>query len=81
VQDAARYLADTVVDLTNTFDLDWVQLAGPGFAMAPHLFLAEAQTAVARTSLARGVHPVRIELGEVGPEVAAAGGAAVVLHG
>ena len=81
VQDAARYLAETVVDLTNTFDLDWVQLAGPGFAMAPHLFLAEAQTAVARTSLARGVHPVRIELGEIGPEVAAAGAAAVVLHG
>ena len=81
VQDAAGHLAATVVDLTNTFDLDWVQLAGPGFAMAPHLFLAEAQTAVARTSLARGVHPVRIELGQTGPEVAAAGAAAVVLHG
>jgi predicted NBD/HSP70 family sugar kinase len=51
VQDAARYLADRVVDLTNAFDLDWVELAGPGFAMAPHLVLAEVQTAVARTSL------------------------------
>lgn len=81
IQDAARHLADTVVDLTNTFDLDWVQLAGHGFAMAPHLFLAETQTAVARTSLARGVHPVRIELGPTGPEVAAAGAAAVVLDG
>ena len=70
-----------MVDLTNTFDLDWIQLAGPGFALAPYLFLAEAQTAVARTALARGVHPVRIELGGTGPEVAAAGAATVILHG
>lgn len=81
VQEAARHLDDTVVDLTNTFDLDWVQIAGHGFTMAPHLFLAEAQTAVARSSLARAGHPVRIQLGQTGPEVAAAGADAVVLHG
>lgn len=80
VQAAARHLADCVVDLVNTFDLEQVVLVGPGFAPAPHLYLAEAQLAVARSALARGLHPVRVTLGPTGPQVAALGAAAVVLH-
>lgn len=81
VEDSARLVAIAVLGLANTLDLDWIQLAGSGFATAGEVYLSEIRSALSRASLARGVHPVTVELGKSGPEVAALGAASVVLHG
>ena len=77
---SARWLAQTVLGLANTLDLSWIQLAGPGFAGTAEVYLAAVRRLLGEASLARGLHPVAVELGGVGPEVAALGAASVVLH-
>lgn len=80
VETSARWLAQTVLGLANTFDLSWIQLAGPGFAGTAEVYLAAVRRLLGEAALARGLHPVVVELGGVGPEVAALGAASVVLH-
>ncbi len=80
IEDSARLVALALLSLTNTLDLDWIQLTGPGFAAAGELYRSAIAAVLNEASLARGVHPVTVELGRAGPEVAALGAASVVLH-
>ena len=80
VTDSARLVAIAILGIANTLDLDGIQLAGPGFTSAGEIYLSAVQSALSRGSLARGVHRVAVELGGLGPEVAALGAASVVLH-
>ena len=81
IETSARWLAQTVLGLANTLDLDWIQLAGPGFAGTAEVYLEAVRRILGEASLARGLHPVAVALGGLEPEVAALGAASVVLHG
>lgn len=63
----------------NIMDLDRVVLSGPSFAEAGPLYLQAAQDAVGRLSFVRQVHPVTIELSQLGLQPAAVGAATVAL--
>ena len=60
-------------------DLDRVVLSGPAFAEAGPIYLAAAQEAVSQLSFMRQVHPVTIELSQLGLRSAAIGAATVAL--
>jgi predicted NBD/HSP70 family sugar kinase len=78
---SARYLAASLLGLVNTFDLDTLYLAGPGFAEAGEIYLSTIRDELARCAFMRSVHPVAVEMSEVGVESAALGAASVALHG
>lgn len=78
---SARYLAISLLGLVNTFDLDTLFLAGPGFAQAGEIYLSTIRDELARCAFMRSVHPVAVEMSEVGDESAALGAASVALHG
>lgn len=77
--DAAEFLAVAVVGLVNTFDLDRVVLAGPGFAAAPTTYETAIRAAVNSTYV-RTLHPVEVELRSVDQDIAALGAASLILH-
>jgi predicted NBD/HSP70 family sugar kinase len=78
---SARYLATALLGLVNTFDLDTLYLAGPGFAEAGEIYLSAIRDELARCAFMRSVHPVTVEISRVGDESAALGAASVALHG
>jgi predicted NBD/HSP70 family sugar kinase len=80
IQEAADYLATAVLGLTNIFDLDLIYLAGPGFADAGPIYLDTTRDVLARLAFMRSVHPIDVEMSDVGPESSALGAASVVLH-
>jgi predicted NBD/HSP70 family sugar kinase len=77
---SARRVATALLGVVNALDLDLIQLTGPGFAPAGERYRAELQTAVDRAAFSRRVHPVAVQLGRTGPDVAAMGAASVVFH-
>jgi predicted NBD/HSP70 family sugar kinase len=77
--DAAGYVATAVAGLANTLDLGRVVLAGPGFAVAPDLFLEAVQEALNATYV-HTIHPVEVALRGLDQEIAALGAASLVLH-
>lgn len=79
VERSARYVAAALLSLTNVLDLDRVVLSGPAFAQAGELYLKAAQDAVDRLAFLRGVHPVVVELSQLGQRSAAVGAATVAL--
>ena len=79
VQESARYVSAAVLSLTNVMDLDRVVLSGPAFAEAGPLYLSAAHRAVSELSFMRQVHPVTIELSQLGLSSAAVGAATVAL--
>lgn len=80
VADSARYVAAAVLSLVNAFDVDRVTLSGPGFADAGVIYAQAARAAVDGLSFVRDVHPVAIEVSQLGLEAAAIGAATVALH-
>jgi predicted NBD/HSP70 family sugar kinase len=77
--EAAEYITTAVVGLANTFDLRSIVLSGPGFAVAPELFL-EVMRAGLNSTYVRTIHPVEVELRGLDQEIAALGAASLVLH-
>ena len=77
---AAGQLADAVLDLVNTLDLDLISLAGPGFVELGEEYRSMIEQHVARRALSRDVHAVTVRLGTGGADAAALGAASVVLH-
>ncbi len=80
LETAAGYFASAIGDLVNTFDLDLVVLAGPGFAGVEEIFLRAAQDRVTSTGFMRELHPITVRLASTGSETAALGAATVVLQ-
>lgn len=77
--DAAGYLTTAVVGLVNTLDLRHIVLAGPGFAVAPDLFLSTVRAGLNATYV-RSIHHVDVEIRGLNQEIAALGAASLVLH-
>lgn len=80
VDRSARSVAVVLLGLVNALDLNLVQLTGPGFAAAGERYAAELKSLLDRAAFSRRVHPVEVELGGTGPDVAARGAASVVFH-
>jgi predicted NBD/HSP70 family sugar kinase len=80
IEESASYLAKAVLSLANVLDLDRVYLAGPGFADAGAIYFRIVQDHLDRLTFMRPVHPVHVELSEIGLESAALGAAAVALQ-
>lgn len=78
---SARRVATALLGLVNALDLDLIQLTGPGFAAAGERYAVELKAVVDRAAFSRRVHPVAVEMGGTGPDVAAMGAASVVFHG
>lgn len=79
ISESARYVSAAILSLTNVMDLDQVVLSGPAFAEAGSIYLRAAQEAVTQLSFMRQVHPVSIELSQLGLRSAAIGAATVAL--
>jgi predicted NBD/HSP70 family sugar kinase len=77
---AADHLADAVINLVNTLDLDLISLAGPGFAELGENYTRIIEARLADTAFMREVHPITVRLGSAGPDAAALGAASVVLQ-
>jgi predicted NBD/HSP70 family sugar kinase len=80
IEESANYLAAALLSLTNLIDLDHLYLAGPGFADAGSIYYRIIRDRLESLAFMRSVHPVHVELSEVGLESAALGAAAVVLQ-
>jgi predicted NBD/HSP70 family sugar kinase len=80
IEESAVYLAKALISLTNLIDLDHLYLAGPGFADAGSIYYRIIRDQLERLAFMRSVHPVHVELSEVGLESAALGAAAVALQ-
>jgi predicted NBD/HSP70 family sugar kinase len=74
-------VCSVLLGLANVLDLEWIQLAGPGFAAEGKRYAKQLRQLIDKASFTRGVHTVTVELGGTGPDVAAMGAASVVLHG
>ncbi|WP_205708713.1 ROK family protein [Kineococcus siccus] len=81
VRDSARNVAAAVLSLTNVMDLDRVVLSGPAFAEAGAIYRDAVRDAVSGLSFLRQVHPVVVELSQLGLQSAAIGAATVALDG
>jgi predicted NBD/HSP70 family sugar kinase len=80
IEESAFYLAKALISLTNLVDLDRLYLAGPGFADAGSIYYRIVREQLDSLAFMRSVHPVHVELSEVGLESAALGAAAVALQ-
>jgi predicted NBD/HSP70 family sugar kinase len=80
IEESAVYLAKALISLTNLVDLDRLYLAGPGFADAGSIYYRIVREQLDSLAFMRSVHPVHVELSEVGLESAALGAAAVALQ-
>jgi len=81
IEESARYVGAAILSLANVMDLDRVVLSGPMFTEAGSIYLRAARDAVGRLSFMRQVHPVTIELSQLGLKSAAIGAATVALDG
>lgn len=77
---AATPLAFVILDLVNTFDLNLVTLAGPGFTQLGEEYQSRIQRQLNESAYPRDVHPITVRLGTEGFDAAALGAASVVLH-
>lgn len=77
---ATDHLANAVLNLVNTLDLDLVTLAGPGFVGLAEEYRVALQAHLGQLSFMREVHPTTVRIGVGGPDAAALGAASVVLH-
>jgi predicted NBD/HSP70 family sugar kinase len=80
IEESATYIAKALISLANLIDLDHLYLAGPGFADAGSIYYRIIRNQLERLAFMRSVHPVHVELSEVGLESAALGAAVVVLQ-
>lgn len=80
IERSAGYLAKAVVSFVNLMDIDLLYLAGPGFVDAGAIYFRIVREHLDRFAFLRSVHPVQVELSEIGLESAALGAAAVALQ-
>jgi predicted NBD/HSP70 family sugar kinase len=80
IEESANYIAAALLSLTNLIDLDQIYLAGPAFADAGSIYYRIISDRIQKVAFMRVVHPVAVELSQVGLESAALGAAAVVLQ-
>ncbi len=80
IEQSANFLAKALISLANLVDLDRLYLAGPGFADAGSIYYRIIRDQLDSLAFMRSVHPVHVELSEVGLESAALGAAAVALQ-
>lgn len=80
IEESAEYLAAALLSLTNLIDLDQLYLAGPGFADAGSIYYRIIRGRLESLAFMRSIHPIQVELSEVGLESAALGAAAVALQ-
>jgi predicted NBD/HSP70 family sugar kinase len=80
LEESARYVSAAILSLATVMDLDRVVLSGPGFAEAGPIYLAATEAALDRLFFLRQVHPVTIELSQLGLRSAAIGAATVALQ-
>ena len=80
IEQSANFLAKALISLANLVDLDRLYLAGPGFADAGSIYYRVIRDQLDSLAFMRSVHPVHVELSEVGLESAALGAAAVALQ-
>ncbi|GLW36003.1 ROK family transcriptional regulator [Actinoplanes regularis] len=80
VEAAAAHLATAVVNVANILDIDLVVLGGHGLRHLEAHFRDAVAHALATRPLARGIHPVRVEVSPLGADAAVVGAAALVLH-
>ncbi|WP_460437179.1 ROK family transcriptional regulator [Arthrobacter tecti] len=80
IMEAAVYLAEGIVSLSNVLDLDEVHLSGPGFSIAGEIFAEVIQGRLNEGTFMRAIHPVLTKLSTIGDESAAVGAAALVLQ-
>lgn len=80
ISEAATYLGDGIVILSNILDLDEVYLSGPGFADAGAIYAHCIQQRLAAGTFMRNIHPVQVKISHIGTDAAALGAAALVLQ-
>ena len=76
---SARHLARGIVTLCNILDLDEVFLSGPGFSEAGAIYSLVIQDELDAATFMRSVHPVRVDVANIGSEAAALGAATLIL--
>jgi predicted NBD/HSP70 family sugar kinase len=81
IEESARHVSAAILSFANVMDLDRVVLSGPAFAEAGAVYLGAAATAAERLFFLRQVHPVTVELSQLGLKSAAIGAATVALRG
>jgi predicted NBD/HSP70 family sugar kinase len=77
---AAELLATVAVNVVNVVDVDLVVLGGHGIRHVEDRYLRAVERALTARVLARHIRTTRAELSALGPNAAAVGGAALVLH-
>jgi len=77
---SADLLAEAALTLADLWDLDALVLAGPGFAVAGSIYVAEIRRRLAERAFAKDVHGVQVDLSSNPRDAAAIGGAAMVLQ-
>jgi predicted NBD/HSP70 family sugar kinase len=77
---SARHLAQGVVTLCNILDLDEVFLSGPGFCDGGAIYSRVIQDGLDAATFMRSVHPVRVDVANIGSEAAALGAATLILQ-
>jgi predicted NBD/HSP70 family sugar kinase len=76
----AAHIADAVLNVVNTLDLNLVTLAGPGLNLLGERYRSLLDHRLNHTAFMRDVHPITVRLGSGGRDAAALGAASVVLH-
>jgi predicted NBD/HSP70 family sugar kinase len=77
---SAKHLARGVVILCNILDLDEVFLSGPGFCGGGAIYSRVIQDELDAATFMRSVHPVRVDVANMGSEAAALGAATLILQ-
>ncbi|GIJ48424.1 sugar kinase [Virgisporangium aliadipatigenens] len=80
VEEAAELLATVVVNVVNIVDVDLVVLGGHGIRHVEDKYHHAVERALSLRVLARHIRAPKVELSPLGPDAAAVGGAALVLH-
>ncbi|MFB9375611.1 ROK family transcriptional regulator [Kineococcus gynurae] len=80
LEDQARHVAKSVVDLVDLLDVEQVVFGGPLWSRLSPTFLAVVPPVVRREAVAAGIHAVQVRGTRVGVDVAAVGAACLVLE-
>jgi predicted NBD/HSP70 family sugar kinase len=81
IEESAQHVSAAILSFANVMDLDRVVLSGPAFAEAGSVYLRSAVAAAERLFFLRQVHPITVELSQLGLKSAAIGAATVALQG
>ncbi|MEV5503705.1 ROK family protein [Nonomuraea fuscirosea] len=80
IEQVAERLADAAVSVVNLLDIDLLVLGGPALREVGEIYREVIARAVSSRSLARRLHPVRVETSPIAADAAAIGAASLVFH-